>query len=154
QAAGPDLEDFCPIHPSAIRDNPKEKCPICHMPLSQRKRRDDKDVALPPGIVNRAQLTPYRVVLAGIPALKSAHLPLAKEITTVGFIEFNERAVKQVAARVKGRLDTLFVNETGQMVHEGHVLASLYSPDLVITVQNLLDAQRGQNPGLVRVARE
>ena len=58
--------------------------------------------------------------------------------------------MKQVAARVKGRLDTLFVNETGQMVHEGHVLASLYSPDLVITVQNLLESQRSQNANGVR----
>ncbi|HWY85957.1 MAG TPA: efflux RND transporter periplasmic adaptor subunit [Gemmataceae bacterium] len=154
QSAGADFEYFCPMHPSVIRDNPKEKCPICFMPLSKRKKGDDKEVALPPGIVNRVQLSPYRVVLAGIQTWKVAYLPLAKEITTVGFVEFNERAVKQVAARVKGRLDELFVNETGQMVHEGHVLASLYSPDLVVTVQNLLDAQRAQSLNVVRGARE
>jgi Cu(I)/Ag(I) efflux system membrane fusion protein len=154
QMAGPDYEYFCPMHPSVIRDNPNEKCPICFMPLSKRKKGDDKEVALPPGIVNRVQLSPYRVVLAGIQTWQVAYLPLAKEITTVGFVEFNERGLKQVAARVKGRLDTLFVNETGQMVHEGQVLASLYSPDLVVTVNNLLDAQKGDNANLARMARE
>ena len=33
------------------------------------------------------------------------------------------------------------------MVQAGDELASLYSPDLVVTVQNLLDAQRSQQPG-------
>src|SRR3569623_1489039 len=31
---GSDVEFFCPMHPSVVRDNSKEKCPICFMPLS------------------------------------------------------------------------------------------------------------------------
>lgn len=154
QTASSDHEWFCPMHPPVIRDNPKDKCPICSMPLSKRKKGDNKEEALPPGIVNRVQLTPYRVVLAGIKTWEMKYLPLEKEITTVGFIEFNEREVKHVAARVKGRLDKLFVSETGKMVHAGSKLASLYSPDLVVTVQNLLDADRGKNAELARIARE
>src|SRR5262245_51669928 len=38
QAAESDVEYFCPMHPTVIRDNPKEKCPICFMPLSKRKK--------------------------------------------------------------------------------------------------------------------
>src|SRR5579862_5163518 len=38
-AAG-DVEWFCPMHPTVIRDNPKDKCPICFMPLSKRKKGD------------------------------------------------------------------------------------------------------------------
>src|SRR6266852_2015702 len=110
-AASSDFEYSCPMHPAVIRDNPKEKCPICFMPLSKRKKGDGKEEGLPPGIVNRVQLSPYRVVLAGIETWKVAYLPLAKEITTVGFVEFNESEMKQVAARVKGRLDKLFVDK-------------------------------------------
>src|SRR5450631_2175563 len=105
-----DFEFYCPMHPTVIRDNSKEKCPICFMNLSKRKKGDNKEEALPPGIVNRVQLSPYRVVLAGIETWKVAYLPLTKEITTVGFVEFNEGEMKQVAARVKGRLDKLFVD--------------------------------------------
>src|SRR5262249_54799728 len=90
-AAGSDIEYYCPMHPTVIRDNPKEKCPICFMPLSPRKKSERKDEALPPGIVNRVQLSPYKVVLAGIQTWKVAYLPLSKEITTVGFVEFDER---------------------------------------------------------------
>ncbi len=38
QAASSDVEWFCPMHPGVVRDNPKEKCPICFMPLSKRKK--------------------------------------------------------------------------------------------------------------------
>ncbi len=154
QPASSDVEYFCPMHPTVVRDNPKEKCPICFMPLSRRKKGEAREEALPPGVVNRVQLSPYRVVLAGIQTWKVAPVPLSKEITTVGFVEFNEREMKQVAARVKGRLDKLYVNETGEMVHAGDELASLYSPDLVITVQNLLDAKQSGSASLQQIARD
>src|SRR4051794_28586300 len=32
---GSDIEYFCPMHPTVIRDNGKDKCPICFMPLSK-----------------------------------------------------------------------------------------------------------------------
>jgi Cu(I)/Ag(I) efflux system membrane fusion protein len=155
KTASSDFEYYCPMHPAVIRDNPKEKCPICFMPLSKRKMGENKEEALPPGIVNRIQLSPYRVVLAGIETWKVAYLPLTKEITTVGFVEFNETEMKQVSARVKGRLDELFVDKTGQFVHKNQELASLYSPELVVTVQNLIDATKPPgNPGLQKIASD
>jgi membrane fusion protein, copper/silver efflux system len=153
-AVSSDFEYFCPMHPTVVRDNAKDQCPICFMPLSKRKKGEGKDEALPAGIVSRVQLSPYRVVLAGIKTWKVDYLPLNKEIATVGYVEFNEREMKQVAARVKGRLDKLFVNQTGEMVHAGDELASLYSPELVVTVQNLLQAKRTNSTEDFRNSRE
>lgn len=153
-AARTNIEYYCPMHTTIVRDNPKEKCPICFMPLSRRKKSDAQPEALPPGVVNRLQLSPYRVVLAGIKTWEVQALTLVKEIVAVGSVEFNERGMKQVAARVKGRIDKLFVNETGQMVDEGDELALLYSPDLNVTMQNLVDAKKAGNADLLRIARE
>src|SRR5262245_5690285 len=36
-AADPDTEYFCPMHPTIVRDHP-DKCPICFMPLSKRRK--------------------------------------------------------------------------------------------------------------------
>src|SRR5207237_532613 len=116
--AEPGIEYYCPMHPTVIRDNNKEKCPICFMPLSKRKKGEASDEALPAGVTSRVQLSPYRVVLAGVQTVSMAYVPLTKEITTVGTVEFNERGLKTVPARVKGRIDTLYVNQTGQMVHQ------------------------------------
>jgi Cu(I)/Ag(I) efflux system membrane fusion protein len=154
QAAISDTEYFCPMHPAVVRDQPKQKCPICGMPLSRRKKGDNKLAALPPGIVNRVQLSPYKVVLAGIKTWQVQHVPLIKEISTVGFIEFNEKGLKQVSARVKGRIDQLYVNQTGQMVHDGDDLALLYSPELVVAAQTLLDAKQSNNMSLLQLTQE
>jgi membrane fusion protein, copper/silver efflux system len=151
--AEPDFEWFCPMHPSIIRDNPRDKCPICFMPLSKRKKGGGRDEPLPAGIASRVQLSPYRVLLAGIRMWEVGYQPLRKTIRTVGYIEFNERGQRQVAARVAGRIDRLFVNETGQMVKAGDPLASLYSPDLLVTMQNLVSAKAGNNRDLYANAR-
>ncbi len=153
-AAASNTEYFCPMHPAVVRETGKEKCPICFMPLSKRKKGDHSIEALPAGIVNRVQLSPYRVVLAGVKTWEVDDVPLTKEIQAVGYVEFNERGLKNVSARVKGRLDELAVNETGQLVAEGDLLASLYSPDLNVTVQNLLDAKRRNSAETVASARQ
>lgn len=152
-AGGSGVEYFCPMHPTIIRDNPKEKCPICFMPLSKRKKGTGKPEVLPAGVVNRVQLSPYRVVLAGVRNWPVDYLALTKEITAVGYVDFNERGQRTVSARVSGRIDKLLANETGQMVKAGDDLASLYSPDLVVTVQNLLDAHKSKNLNYVQNAR-
>ena len=153
-AVASDTEFFCPMHPAVVRENGKEKCPICFMPLSKRKKGEQTVEALPAGVVNRVQLSPYRVVLAGVKTWEVDEIPLTKEIQAVGYVEFNERGLKNVSARVKGRLDELAINETGQMVEAGDLLASLYSPDLNVTVQNLLDAKRRNSTETMASARQ
>lgn len=154
-AADPDHEFFCPMHPTVVRDTNKDKCPICFMPLSKRKKGDaGGGEALPAGTVARVQLSPYRVALAGVRTVPVGFVALAREIVTVGTVEFDERKLKAVSARVKGRLDTLRVNQTGQTVRAGDALAELYSPELVVTVQNLLDARAGSNEVGEKLARD
>jgi Cu(I)/Ag(I) efflux system membrane fusion protein len=155
-AAAADVEWWCPMHPTIVRDAP-DKCPICGMPLSKRKKGDHADEEpLPPGVVSRVQLTPYRVALAGIQTAEVGYQPLAREITTVGTVEFDERKLARIPVRLPGksRLDKLYVNVTGQIVSKDEPLALVYNPDFVTTVQNLRDARRGGNKELEGVARD
>ncbi len=148
-----DSEWFCPMHPSVVRKNDKEKCPVCVMPLSKRKKGAATDAALPAGVVSRVQLSPYRVVLAGVQTWSVDYVPLTKQITAVGYVDFNERGYKNVSARVKGRIDSLLAAETGKLVKEGDELASIYSPELNVSVQTLLDANKRNNADLLKSSR-
>jgi multidrug efflux pump subunit AcrA (membrane-fusion protein) len=152
-----DVEWFCPMHPQIVRDNSKEKCPICHMDLAKRKKGAAELDPLPPGTVSRVQLSPYRVVLAGVRTWEVRYLPLRKEITTYGSVEFNETQQRHIAAVQKGRIVKLYVNFTGQDVDKGEKLAVLdvrYSRELAATLKDLLRARQGGDREQERMARK
>jgi Cu(I)/Ag(I) efflux system membrane fusion protein len=154
-AAHADAEFWCPMHPAVVRDHP-DKCPICGMPLSQRKKGDPSaEEPLPAGAVSRVQLSPYRVALAGLKTWEVGYRNLTKEVRAAGFVEFDERRLRRISVRVTGksRIDKLFVNVTGQTVKKGDPLAELYSPDLVVTMRNLLDADKSGNRTLADINR-
>jgi membrane fusion protein, copper/silver efflux system len=145
QEAAGDVEWFCPMHPYIVRDKPNEKCPICHMDLAKRKKGSGDAEPLAPGTVSRVQLTPYRVVLAGVVTSPVEYLPLTKEIVAVGTVEFDETRYRHIAAWQKGRIAKQFVNYTGQDVEENEPLAILdvrFSPELTASLEDLVRARK------------
>jgi Cu(I)/Ag(I) efflux system membrane fusion protein len=139
------------MHPQFVTHDPKEKCPICFMNLSPRRKGAATPAeALPPGVAHRLQLSPYKIVTAGLRTWEVGYEPLTRKVETVGTVEYDERRLRRISARVKGRIDKLYANVTGQVVRVGDPLADVYSPDLVSTVQNLLDAPREGDRELVR----
>ncbi len=148
-----DIEYWCPMHPPIVRDKPG-KCPICGMPLSKRKKSAGtaEEEALPPGVVSRVTLTPYQVAAAGIQTVPIDYQPLSKEIAAVGFVEFDERKLTRISVQPAGqsRIDKLYVNVTGQTIRDGEPLVDLYSPQLITTERNLLDAKRAEDKEIAR----
>jgi Cu(I)/Ag(I) efflux system membrane fusion protein len=157
ETASADTEYFCPMHPFIVRDNRKEKCPICHMDLAKRKKGAGEPEPLPPGTVSRVQLSPYRVVLAGVQTTEVQYLALSREVTTFGSVEFNETKLAHVATRQKGRIVKLFANYTGQHVEKGEKLAIVdvrYSPELMVTLEDLRRARASSNRAAEDMARD
>jgi len=131
-----DVEWFCPMHPTVVRADNREKCPICGMPLSRRKKGEV--AALPDGVLHRVQLTPFRIQQAGVATEEIGYRPLSREIRTVGTVQWDERRYSDLSARVAGRADELYVNFVGVRVAKGDPLYKLYSPDLVSTQEEYL----------------
>ena len=70
--------------------------------------------------------------------------PLTIETRTTGTVAFDERRLAQVASKIGGAVERLYVNFTGQPVRQGDPLLELYSPDLLAAQQELLLAEQLQ----------
>lgn len=56
--------------------------------------------------------------------------PLRRAIRTVGAIDYNETTLGDVTTKVKGWIEKLYVNATGQLVMRDDPLFEIYSPEL------------------------
>ncbi|MFA5419805.1 MAG: efflux RND transporter periplasmic adaptor subunit, partial [Bacteroidales bacterium] len=62
-----------------------------------------------------------------------------KEIRLYGKVQADERLLQSQVSYLPGRIEKLFVNFTGESVKKGQTLAVIYSPDLVMAQQELLE---------------
>jgi membrane fusion protein, copper/silver efflux system len=143
----PGHEFYCPMDPQVVRSNYEPngdvpKCPICGMPLSDRKKGEK--VKLPAGVTARVQLSPERIQLAGIKTVAAEYRPMARQIKTVGYVAFDESRLSRIVSRVEGYVEKLYVDKTFAFVHEGDPLAEIYSPELYSTARELVLSSKGQ----------
>ncbi|MBS1681560.1 MAG: CzcABC family efflux RND transporter, membrane fusion protein [Cytophagales bacterium] len=68
-------------------------------------------------------------------------------VNAYGFISLDERRSNQVAARVSGRIEKLYVKYENQFVHKGEKILELYSPDLNTNQEELLYAHKVEPEG-------
>jgi Barrel-sandwich domain of CusB or HlyD membrane-fusion len=88
------------------------------------------------------------------PAGSAIQQPATKSMTLAGIVEVDETKLVLIAAKVKGRIDKLHVKFAGQKVKPGEPLADLSSRELLVAVQNLLDARKNGNQDLERMVRD
>lgn len=77
---------------------------------------------------------------------------LQSEITTVGYVQYDEDRLVQIHPRVEGWVEKLHVKTAGDPVEKGQPLYELYSPQLVNAQQELVLALKRNNASLVAAA--
>ncbi len=132
-----ETEFYCPMHTFVVRDHPG-KCPICGMDLVPRKKGEA--VALPPGTLARVQVSPDRIMEAGVRVEPVSYRLLSYDIRSYGTIEPDETKMAQIIARFPGRVDQLFANAAGMTVNKGDALAQIYSPKYLAAAQEYVQA--------------
>ncbi len=69
-----------------------------------------------------------------------------RRATTVGYVAFDERRMRQVQPRAEGWIEGLAVRAMGESVEAGQLLFTLYSPMLESAQQEYLDARAHRQP--------
>ncbi|MRR36160.1 efflux RND transporter periplasmic adaptor subunit [bacterium] len=134
----------CPMHPFIIKDKPGA-CPICGMSLVPVKKADDgkpKEGELE--MLEHVSLSPTQMVMANVATVKVDRMPLAKEVSAVGIVQYDQSRQARVTSWVAGRIDRLYVNSVGAWVSKGRPVAEVYSPDLVSAQQEYLLALKSR----------
>jgi RND family efflux transporter MFP subunit len=89
-------------------------------------------------------IDPERRRLIGLKTTAVRRADLTGSIRTVGRIAFDETRTAKVQPRFEGFIEKLEADFTGKLVSKGQRLASIYSPELLATEQELLLAARSR----------
>ncbi len=113
--------------------------------------------SLPPGTV---RIDPGFVQSIGVRTEPVARRNIAQAIRTVGTLAHNDRQIAWVNTKYDGWIENVAVNYLGETVEEGQVLFDIYSPQLVTTQMEYLQAvdyaarlQTSEYPAIAERAR-
>lgn len=134
-AAVPKSVDMtCSMHPQ-IRQAKPGKCPLCGMDLFQVVNDSEACCSS-----KELKLSENAEKLAGIETAPVERKFVPVEIRMLGKAAYNDETTSYVNARFSGRIDKLFAKSTGIAVKKGDHLAEVYSPDLRVLQQELIQA--------------
>jgi RND family efflux transporter MFP subunit len=124
-----------PMDPTYRRDKPG-KSP---MGMDLVPVYEDEGEATAEGVI---KIDPITVQNIGVRTAKVTKGPLVAAVRTVGRVAYDEQRVEHIQTKVSGWVEQLFVDTMGQDVRRGEKLLTVYSPELVATQQEYLQALR------------
>jgi Cu(I)/Ag(I) efflux system membrane fusion protein len=138
----------CSMHPSVRRNGPG-KCPICGMdliPLGTDAASDN---------LAEIRMSQAAVQLANIRTSVVEKGRQPKVFYVDGKVQPDEQKIYTQTSHISGRIERLTVSFTGEYVRKGQEIATVYSPEMVTTQQELFEAHkiRETQPELYEAAR-
>lgn len=100
------------------------------------------------------KISPEVVNNLGVRTATAQYRPLNLQISTVGYVQYDEDQMVNIHPRVEGWVETLYVKAVGDRVSKGQALYALYSPQLVNAQEELLLAQERKNTRLIQAAQD
>jgi Cu(I)/Ag(I) efflux system membrane fusion protein len=94
---------------------------------------------------NQIHIDPATQQNIGVTTETAEKRKLSRHIRTTANITYDETKLYTVSTKVLGYIEKLYVDYTGQLVRKGQPLLSIYSPDLVSTQEEYLQAIKYRN---------
>jgi len=133
----PDIYYTCSMHPQVMEDHPGN-CPICGMKMIQAKKSQSQK----PGEV---QLSNVQMELGNIQVDTIRDGSIGNDMVLTATLNFNQKKITAISARIAGRVDNLYFKNIGTYVHKGDKLFDLYSEELNNAKQEYILALQNQH---------
>ena len=120
-----DPKYVCPMHPQIVQDEPGN-CPICGMNLVAK-------VFEPPAASGHPEvrITPAIINSMGVRTAPVTRADLARQITSVGRVVYDETRLTHVHPRASGWMETLQLRAEGEPVRAGQTIGELFSKEIL-----------------------
>jgi Cu(I)/Ag(I) efflux system membrane fusion protein len=139
----------CSMHPQIMKQEPGD-CPICGMDLIPAESNDDGLLA------DQFKLSDNAMALANIETTVVGTEDSSKnEMMLSGKIQANDKSSAVQTAHFGGRIESLNFKSEGELVRNGAIIASIYSPELVTAQNELIEAMniKNEQPELYKAVR-
>ncbi|MFD0931939.1 efflux RND transporter periplasmic adaptor subunit [Psychroflexus salinarum] len=128
----------CSMHPQIRKDEPGD-CPICGMELIPASQmQDDVDP-------NAIKMSKTARMLAQVETMTVGEEASKSSMNFSGRLEVNQDNTSSISANFKARIERLYINEEGEEVQKGQVIAELYAPEIQVLKEELELATRQEN---------
>ncbi len=121
-----------PMDPSFIADKPG-KSP---MGMDLVPVYEDEVEGLP-GVI---RIDPQFVQSIGVKSVPVTKSDIGRSIRTVGYLTYNDQQIYQITPKYEGWIEKAYINYVGQSVDKGQPVFEIYSPQLVTTQKEYLQA--------------
>lgn len=135
-----------PMNPSYRRDKPgKSPMGMDLVPVYADQSNQDKNVVkISPAVENNL----------GVETAIVERKSLARIINTVGYVTVDENNIERIHTYTDGWIKEQTVKTTGELVKEGQLLMTLYSPTLNNAQEELLIALKNNNRALIEAGKK
>jgi membrane fusion protein, copper/silver efflux system len=127
---------FSQGHDMGSMSMPEDKTKAAKSREAQPKAQQEE----PAQEVPKVEISLEQQKTIGVKVVKVSSNPLTKVIRTVGRVETNEKNLATINAKIEGWIEKLYVDYTGRNVKKGEPLAEIYSPELLATQMEFINA--------------
>jgi Cu(I)/Ag(I) efflux system membrane fusion protein len=142
----------CSMHPQIIKNEPGN-CPICGMTLV--KKVSEKQPEENYSIEHLLRPTDQFVV-GDFQTTTPKDTTISSEVRLPGVVAYDPNSSVNIAARISGRVEKMYVNYKFQKVNKGQKLFDLYSPELLTAQQNFiyLITNDSENTSIIKASKQ
>lgn len=142
----------CSMHPQIIRKQPGN-CPICGMTLVEKVTKDHSDHN---DKIEHLLKPTDNFIVGNFETTTAKDTAISNDIVLPGIVAFNQKSATNIAARINGRIEKLYVNYKFQRITKGQKLFEIYSPELLTEQQNFiyLITNDTENKSIINAAKQ